>query len=193
MLKFERDSKAFGAKWQFFYCSIVSQFPAETWAQRNWTKPNIEKWPESLGMPNVGCYRDFRNWKGPQEGKYASFHLERKRRKENNSSIAQFFRLTPQMSWTLQFALGKVGKSYRKIVKFRRRRCFKEILILHSNFKNLQNNSKEMSSYLAKIILSTFFVGKMSIVQYRTKNSRHYWQLDKKPYGISWRSFAIEN
>ena len=75
-------------KMAIFYCSIVSQFLGETWAQRNWTKPNIEEWPESLGMPNVGCYRDFRDWKGPQEGKYASFHLERKRPKENNSVLS---------------------------------------------------------------------------------------------------------
>ena len=128
--------QVFWGKMAIFYGSIVSQFPAETWTQRNWAKPNIEKWPESLGMPNMGCYRDFRNWKGPQEGKYASSHLERKRPKENNSSRAQFFRLTTQMWWTPQFALGGVEK---EIIY---RRCFKEILILHSNFKNLQKQLK---------------------------------------------------
>ena len=128
--------QGFWGKMAIFYGSIVSQFPEETWTQRNWTKPNIEIWPESLGMPNMGCYRDFRNWKGPQERKYASFHLERKRPKENNPSIAQFFRLTTRMWWTLQFALGRVEK---EIIY---RRCFKEILILHSNFKNRQKQLK---------------------------------------------------
>ena len=36
-------------KFQIFQDSIVSQFPEETWAQKK-NKPNIEIWPESLGV-----------------------------------------------------------------------------------------------------------------------------------------------
>ena len=34
---------------QIFLDSIVSQFPKEIWTQKK-NKPNIEKWPESLGI-----------------------------------------------------------------------------------------------------------------------------------------------
>ena len=50
-LKFWHDSEALGSELQIFHDSIVSQFPEGTWTKNKQTnKPNMEKWPESLGV-----------------------------------------------------------------------------------------------------------------------------------------------